>query len=178
MKTTRTFALLAALLLFACAKRAAPPLPGDSVSADAAVSLAAPKLSVGGASPRPAEPLGAIEARVFPVDLVMEHQADIALDSAQRDAITKEVARAQADLVKLQFDLEAEKEKLVKVLDGAKVDEAKSKDAAAALMAKENAIKAAHLAMLVRIKNVLTAEQQQKLKALREDPRCEPRDGG
>jgi len=165
---------LLAALLFGCAKRAAPPLPGDSVSADAAVSLATPKLQP--AAPR-AEPLGAIEARVFPVDLVMEHQADIALDPAQKDAITKEVAKAQADLVKLQFDLEAEKEKLAKILDGAKVDEAKAKDAAAALMIKENAIKAAHLAMLVRIKNVLTADQQKKLAALREDGRC-GRDGG
>jgi hypothetical protein len=174
--TKRILLVLSALTLFACAKRAPPPLPGDSVAADAAVSLATPKLSPPGA-PRASEPLGAIEVRVFPVDLVMEHQADIALDAAQRDAITKEVARAQADLVKLQFDLEAEKEKLVKVLDGAKVDEEKAKQAAAALMTKENAIKAAHLAMLVRVKNALTDEQQKKLKALRDDDVC-ARDGG
>lgn len=170
----RILLLVFLTLLAACAKRAAPPLPGDSVSADAAVSLATPKLA--NAAPTRAEPLGAIEARVFPVDLVMEHQAAIALDAAQKDAITKEVARAQAELVKLQFDLEAENEKLVKILDGSKVDEAKAKDAAAALMTKENAIKAAHLAMLVRIKNVLTPDQQQKLKTLREGDRCG--DGG
>ncbi len=167
--------LFLAILCAACAKKSMPPLPGDSVSADAAVTLATPKLTSGvSTSPPTIEPLGAIESRLFPVDVVMEHQGAIALDAAQRDAITKEVARAQTDLVKLQFDLEAEKEKLVKVLDPAKVDEAKAKDAAASLMERENRIKATHLAMLVRIKNVLTPDQQQKLKTLRDGDRCPP----
>lgn len=177
--TRRHLFFFLAMLLAGCAKRSMPPLPGDSVSTDAAVTLSPPKLTSGvSTASRTTEPLGAIESRLFPVDLVMEHQGEIALDAAQRDAITKEVARAQTDLVKLQWELEAEKEKLVKILDVAKVDETKAKDAAASLMERENRIKSTHLGMLVRVKNVLTAEQQQKLKTLRAGDGCAPTTSG
>jgi len=166
-----------ALSLAGCAERAAPPLPGNSVSADGSVTLSPPKLSSGVDGARAAEPVGAIEARLFTVDFVMEHQGEIGLDPGQKDAITKEVTRAQADLVKLQWELEAEKERLVKVLDSAKVDEPKASAAAVALMDKENRIKSTHLAMLVRIKNLLTPEQQARLKTLRAEP-CAAKDGG
>ena len=104
----------------------------------------------------------------------MEHQAAIALLSPQREAISKELAQTQTELVKLQWTLQTDKDKLVTVLDDAKVDEANSRAAAESLMRSENAIKAAHLGMLVRIKNILTARQQEQLRALREEARCAP----
>ena len=39
-------------------------------------------------------------------------------------------------------------------------------------MQRENAIKGVHLDLLVRIKNVLTPAQQEKLRAARESARC------
>ena len=80
--------LLFVLPLAACAQRSAPPLPGDSVANDGAVSLASPRLVTNAtnapAAPTSREPLSAIEVRLFPADLVMEHQADIALTHARR----------------------------------------------------------------------------------------------
>lgn len=169
--------LLVALLLgaSACAK-SAPPLPGDSVSPDGGVSLTPPRWSPAAPvePPAPREPVGAIEGKLFPPELVMEHQAAIGVTPAQRDAITRDVERGQKELLALQWELSAEKEKLLGVLDADKVDEAKSAEAAARLMERETKIKAAHLAMLVRVKNQLTPEQQRKLRALREAARPRP----
>ncbi len=171
--------LTLSLLVTACARSA--PLPGDSVGADGAVSLATPRLTTNATSssssswsPAARAPLSALESRLFPAELVMDHQAAIALLPAQQEAISKELGKTQTELVKLQWVLQSEKDQLVKVLDDAKVDEARSRHAADALMKAENAIKAAHLGLLVRIKNVLTPAQQQKLRALREEAQCAP----
>jgi len=151
------------LILAACAKRSEPPLPGDSVSASGTVQLAAPKFST---MPEPV-PLGAIESKLFAPDLVMEHQAAIKLDGAQRESVLKEIDRGQSELTHLQWDLQAEKEKLVTILDVDKVDEKKANDQATRVMEQENKIKSAHLGMLVRIKNLLTPDQQKKLREIR-----------
>ena len=171
----RTRLLLAfSLLSAACAQRERPPLPGDSVAGDGAVSLTPPRLVTNATALATREPLSAIEIRLFPAELVMEHQAAIALLPAQQAAITKELERTQTELVQLQWELQTEKDKLAKVLDGPKVDDARSRQAAESLMKAENAIKATHLGLLVRIKNVLTAAQQQKLSALRAEAHCAP----
>ncbi len=157
-------ALFVIASLAACAK-SEPPLPGDSVSSDGAVALSPAKFST-----VPSAQLGPIESKLFTPEVVMEHQAAIAIDAAQKDAISKEVARAQGDMLKMQWDLNADKEKLATLLDADKIDEAKASAQAARLMDDENRIKAAHLVMLVRVKNVLSPEQQKKLRALRDAP--------
>ncbi len=171
---------LCLLVVAGCAKAERAPLPGDSVSASGSVSLKSPVLVTNATTAAAPAPLSPLEARLFPAELVMEHEADLKLTAAQKDAITKDLDRTQSQLVKLQWELQAEKDKLVKLLDDAKVDEAKSKSAADALMVKENAIKSTHLALLVRIKNVLTPEQQAMLVKSREAERCGPaiRDAG
>ena len=72
-------------------------------------------------------------------------------------------------MVRLQWDLQGEKEKLVRVLSAERVDEKESAASAARVMERENKVKASHLAMLVRIKNHLTPAQQKKLRSLRGD---------
>ena len=163
---------LASAMLVSCAKSAGP-LPGDSVSAEGGVTLSPPRMST---APRvsearePREALGAIESRVFPPELIMDHQGELGIEPAQRDALVTEVAQSQAEMVQLSFDLQAEKEKLVKVLDADHVDEAKSREVATRLMDRENKVKASNLAMLVRVKNLLTPAQQKKLRELRDAP--------
>lgn len=186
MNRTHLAAALLASLAFACAKKEAPPLPGDSVSDDGTVRLT-PKGTVvaqpTGAMPSPtpnadapvveAVPLGLIEAKVFPPELVMDHQVALGLRPDQLAALQKEVERGQKDMLRLQWELAREKEKLASLLDpdGGRIDEAKAAEAAAELMKREDAIKAAHLAMLVRVKNLLTPEQQARLRALRDEAR-------
>lgn len=171
----RTCLLFVCVSLAACARaERSVPLPGDSVSADGAVSLTTPRLSTPATASPSREPLSAIEARLFPAELVMENKAAIALTPAQQEGITKELDRSQRELVKLQWELQSEKDKLVTVLELPKVDENKSRQAAEALMQRENAIKAVHLGLLVRIKNILTPAQQETLRATRASERCAP----
>lgn len=176
---TLTFAFVAFVTFaagtVACSKRSGP-LPGDSVSEDGAVALSPAKLDT---SPRdsrdsrdPREPLGAVESRLYPPELVMDHQGELGIDPKQRDALLREIEKGQSEMVRLQWDLQGEKEKLVKVLDGEKVDEQASLAAAARVMERENKVKSSHLAMLVRVKNLLTGAQQAKLKVLREGERA------
>ncbi len=169
MHHVKILALGLALALVACAK-AAPPLPGDSVQPDGAVTLTPPRLSTspaaqaGGADP--------VRDRLIPPELVMEHQGDLSLTIAQRDAITAEVDKLQRDVLRMQWDMQAEKEKLVKALDADHVDEPAANASAARVMKLENDIKSAHLGMLIHVKNTLTPEQIRKLHALRDETRC------
>jgi Spy/CpxP family protein refolding chaperone len=180
MTIRRVSLLLVAVLAAGCVAalaagcaRGGPPLPGDAVSDSGAVALTPARFSTTAPSaPRAGEPIGAIESRLYPAELVMEHQAEIGLSAAQRDAMTKEVEAAQRDLLKVQWELNEQKEKLVAALDPARVDEGQAATIAAALMQREDRIKAIHLAMLVRIKNLLTPEQQAKLRATRDAEGC------
>jgi hypothetical protein len=164
MKPYRLF-LFPILLVIACAK--ADHLPGGSVDADGGVTLSPPSPEVGGRESATPHELGAIEAKLFTPELVMENQTAIGITETQRDQILKELDADQKDLLHLQWELQGEKEKLVKVLDADVVDEKAADAAAAAVMVKENAVKAAHLRMLVRLKNLLTPAQQAKLRELR-----------
>ncbi len=163
MKIRFVLSIAFAASALACARADRSALPGDSVT-DASIVLTPPKLGGGAAE----APLGAIESKLFTPDVVMEHQAAIGVTATQRDAILKEVDRGQSEIAHLQWDLQGEKEKLVKVLDTDKVDEAKATDQAARVMDGENRVKGAHLLMLVRIKNLLAPEQQHNLRALRD----------
>ncbi len=111
-----------------------------------------------------ADPIG---SKLFPPELIMEHQAEIGLDDRQREAILKEIERGQQQFPRLQWQLQAASQQLVKLLDGPQVDEAKALAQASEVMKLETEIKKAHLTLLIRIRNVLTEAQRAKLQALR-----------
>jgi hypothetical protein len=162
--SARRFVIASVMTVLACA-RGGPPLPGDSVT-DAGIRLTPPRFSTATSE----APLGSIESKLFTADVVMEHQAAIGVDRAQRDALLKEIDRAQSEIARLQWDLQGEKEKLAAVLDTSVIDEAKAMAQASRVMDAENRVKSAHLVMLVRIKNLLTPDQQKKLRELRDEP--------
>lgn len=157
-----------ALIAAAGCARSAGPLPGDSVSIDGGVTLSPPRLSTSPTEAREAtEGLGPVESRLYPPELVMEHQGEIAITPEQKKAIINETERGQSEMVRLQWELQGEKEKLVKLLDGDHLDEQKVQDIARGVMDKESKVKSSHLGMLVRVKNILTSEQITKLREIR-----------
>lgn len=115
---------------------------------------------------------GPVEAEfgryLFPPELVMQHQQRIALTPNQRTAITSAIQEVQAKVVELQWELQAEGQKLVELIQQVSVDEAAVLAQLDRVLNRERQIKTAHVALLVRIKNTLTPEQQGMLKALRE----------
>lgn len=139
--------LLFALLLVGCYRAALAESPAANVNT----------------SP-PTDP---VTAQLFPPDLVMRHQREIALSDEQRAAIRRDVERAQQDMGRLSWDLAAARERLVAALAGASIDERRALELANAVMELETRVKHTHLTLLVRIKNHLRPKQQNRLRELR-----------
>lgn len=170
-RSMRPLVLAVVLAVGGCAR--SRPLPGDSVSEDGSVSLSPPKYTSGPLDPKdnssgePTRALGPVESRLYPPELIMDHQGELGITAEQRQTLITETERGATELARLSWDLQAEKEKLVKLLEGDHVDEAKVQEAASRVMDRESKIKASQLGMLVRIKNTLTSEQIAKLRELR-----------
>ena len=120
---------------------------------------------VGGGPPGPPPFLDAL----FRPGLVMRHQSEIGLTAEQQETIQRAMQETQAKLVTLEWQQQAASEKLAKLVEADKVDEAAALAQAASVMDVERQIKQANLALLIRIKNVLTPPQQERLRTLRKE---------
>jgi len=109
-----------------------------------------------------------IAAQVVRPELIFRHERTIGLTETQRAAITAEVKNVQARLLDLNWDLKAAVDRLVELMDTARVDEAAVVAQLDRVLAVEREIKRAQLVASVRLKNQLTPEQQRQLKELRE----------
>ncbi len=108
-----------------------------------------------------------IARQLFPPELVMNSSQQIGLVEKQRAAIKSEIQKMQSKFLDAQWDLQEETGKMTALLQQSPIDEAKVLEEADKVMALEREIKRAHLALLIRIKNLLTLEQVAKLEALR-----------
>ncbi|MEA2568310.1 MAG: hypothetical protein QOI24_311 [Acidobacteriota bacterium] len=116
-------------------------------------------------SPQPDnDPIGRY---LIPPELVMTQSEQIGLTDKQRTTIKSEIQKMQAKFVDAQWDLQEQTGKMMQLLQQSPVDETKVLEQADRIMALEREIKRAHLALLVRIRNALTAEQIAKLEAIR-----------
>jgi Spy/CpxP family protein refolding chaperone len=104
---------------------------------------------------------------LFPPELVMQHQQSLQLTREQRTAITNEIRALQLKVVELQWKMQDEAQTLTELVKGARVDEAQTVAQVDRVLGIERDIKRAHMALLVRIKNTLTAAQQDTLTVLR-----------
>ena len=106
-------------------------------------------------------------ATLFPPELIMQHRRAIGLRDEQRDAISQLIGDLQGRVVRLQWELLDEIRELGEITSGTRVDLDRSLDQIGNVLDTENEIKQAHLEMLVRIKNLLSADQQATLERLR-----------
>ncbi len=114
-----------------------------------------------------AEEADPFASHLFPPELIIRHQAAIELSAEQRSALIAEVTRAQADFLPAQMELAGHAEELKRLLDAPRVDEAAALAAAGRVMELETRIKRRHLALAIRLKNLLNEGQQTRLVALR-----------
>ena len=118
-----------------------------------------------GQSPQPGgDPVG---QELFSPELVMQYHQEINLTDVQSKAIKDEIQKAQAKFLDMQWDAQAETEKLTQLLKARPVDETAVLAQVDKVLDRERTIKKTQLLLLVRIKNVLTEEQQKKLMELR-----------
>jgi Spy/CpxP family protein refolding chaperone len=104
---------------------------------------------------------------LVPPEQIMAHSQELNLAEKQRAAIKAEVQKAQSKFIDLQWDMKEETEKMIKLLQQTPADEARILEQADKVMAMEREIKKTQLALLIRIRNVLTPEQMAKLNEIR-----------
>ena len=120
--------------------------------------------SLGAQQPPASDPLTEL---LFPPELVMARQSAIGLSDAQKNYLRAEILKAQTRFTELQWQLQDAMEGLTGLLKPAKADEAQVAAQLDKVLMSEREIKRAQIALLVRIKNDLTPEQQHRLQALR-----------
>lgn len=108
-----------------------------------------------------------IEAQVFPPELVMRHARAINLTTEQRKQIGDAVSSAQRELIDLQWELNDAADALASALEAPRVDEAPTLASLDRVLDLERQVKRRQMALVIRIKNLLTPTQQGRLKELR-----------
>jgi Spy/CpxP family protein refolding chaperone len=128
------------------------------------VLLGARRVDAQAAPKQEADPFATV---LFPPELIMQHARAIRLNDEQRAVITKLIEQLQGRAISLQWQLAEQVQALRETLGKTKVDQDRALDQLNRVLDTEKAIKKAHLEMLLRIKNVLRAEQQTELARLR-----------
>lgn len=140
--------------------------------AAALIALARP---ADGQSPKPDD---VFAQALFDPQLVLRHAQDIGLTAAQRRTILDELKATQVALGPLQANMTEPALDLGELLNQPRVDEARVLAKMDQVLAIEAEVKKKQATLLVRIKNVLTPEQQARLRQLRAaDGGTRPPDG-
>jgi Spy/CpxP family protein refolding chaperone len=109
-----------------------------------------------------------LEKAFFDPQLVLQRARDIGLTPQQRQQIMEAVKKIQTELVPIQLDMAEPAVELLELVDQPQVDEAAAISRADKVLKIENEVKKLQMSLLIRIKNVLTKEQQAKLRAIRD----------
>jgi len=112
--------------------------------------------------------------QVFRPEVIMRNQRAINLTTEQRDAITETMGTSQETLVELRWKFEDASQELTEIITPDRVDEKAVLEKARQVMNIEQQIKQEHLLLLVRVKNILTPEQQTQLREIRPNFRDRP----
>ena len=122
------------------------------------------------ASQEPALQADPLFGALFTPELIMQHRRDIVLTDRQRDDISRLIQDLQSKVVRLQWELVDATQQLTGALGRDRVDLDLALDRLDKVLDTERKVKQAHLEMLVRIKNLLTEEQQATLRKLQNEP--------
>ena len=118
-------------------------------------------------SPPPGDPLA---EQMFPPELILRHQRAIGLSETQKSALVADVKRTQAHLIDVQWELQRVADPLVDLLGKDRPDEAQVLAQLDKVLAVERDVKRTQLGLAVRLRNLLSPEQQRQLRELRALP--------
>ncbi len=124
--------------------------------------------AVASASPRERQRGGRLSEECASPELIMENQQALGLSEEQKTAFKEIIRKSGEQFTDLEWKESAEREAVRTMLKQAKVDEAKTLESLDKLLKVENEIKRMRLATLIKVKNILTPEQQTKLRALKQ----------
>jgi Spy/CpxP family protein refolding chaperone len=104
---------------------------------------------------------------LFDPQLVLKHAQELGLQPAQRTTIINAIKEAQGDLLDLQLQMADRSQDLLKTVEIPRVDENAALAQADKVLGLERDMKRKQLQLLIRIKNALTREQQDRLQELK-----------
>lgn len=104
---------------------------------------------------------------MFPPEMIMQHQRELALTDAQKQFMRGEIQRTSNRFNELKWQLEDAMEALHETMKGNQVNEQQAMAQLDKVLDAEREIKAIHMQMNIRIKNQLTPDQQMKLQTMR-----------
>lgn len=134
-------------------------------------TMVAAAMLLAGAAPAEAQtpkPEDAFAQALFDPQLVLQHATTIGLSQTQRRTILDELKSAQTALGPMQVKMTEPALELMDLLNQPKVDEAQALAMVEQVLRIEYEVKRRQTTLLVRIKNVLTPEQQARLRELRQ----------
>ncbi len=106
------------------------------------------------------------KGKLFAPNVILENQAELNLSKEQFTKIRAAVVEVQTSVAEHEWDMREAYLKLMAELDKKPVSEAAVLEHASAALLAENEVKKRQMAMLVRLKNLLTAEQVATLEAI------------
>lgn len=118
-------------------------------------------------TPRPPEdPLG---DSMFPPEMIMMHQRELALTDDQKTFMRGEINRTTTRFNELQWQLQDAMEALHETVKSNSVNEQLALSQLDKVLDSEREIKRLHMELAIRIKNKLTPDQQMKLQTMRHE---------
>lgn len=103
----------------------------------------------------------------FSPELIMANQTAIELTADQKNAIRAIMKESQGEFMDLQWDMEDYSTALMRIISQTRVDETKALAQLEQVLNQEKKIKVKQFSTMIRLKNILTLEQQKKLHELR-----------
>lgn len=118
-------------------------------------------------TPRPPHPpMDPMGDSMFPPEMIMQHQRELALTDEQKAFMRSEINKTTTRFNELQWQLQDAMEALHETMKANVVDEQQALAQLNRVLDGEREIKTLHMQLAIRIKNKLTAEQQEKLRGM------------
>ena len=114
---------------------------------------------------------------MFPPEMIMGHARELGITDEQKMFMRGEIQKTTTRFLELQWQLQDAMEALHQTMKGNQVDEQQALSQLEKVLGTERQIKRLHFGLGIRLKNQLTAEQQEKLRGMRMAPRPEGRPG-
>jgi len=108
------------------------------------------------------------KGKLFTPNIILEHQDELGLSKEQFTAIRAAVVAVQGNVAEHEWDLREAYQRIMADLDESPVDEQKVLQSVEAALLAENEVKKLQVAMLIKLRNLLTDEQMDYLQSARE----------
>ncbi len=106
------------------------------------------------------------KGKLFPPNIILEHQDELGLSKEQFTAIRAAVVEVQINVAEHEWDLREAYQRVLADLDDSPIDEDKVLNNVQVALLAENQIKKMQVAMLIKLRNLLTDKQAEYLQTV------------